>query len=196
MKVCLLFFAALFLSADVALATELMAVPDLTINYLDSHKSSNLQSGQTLNEKITEPLWITSNGRIPVLVFPLSSSTTSQIKIDPPLVSASSRARCDMNSAEDRTIVSTEMSRVIVSLFEIQKLISMNKEQEARLMFDKLQAMHPEVVALDFLGASLDVLETKRDDAKVRLQNAVKAFPEYEDGANLLKSLEDTGSNK
>ena len=81
------------------------------------------------------------------------------------------------------------MSGLLVAVFEIQKLIAENKRPEARVLLEKTMRENPLVPALDFLGASLDVLDGKKEEAKLRLKKAVEVHPNYADGNSLYKSL-------
>ena len=80
--------------SKVSSAIELVAVPELTLNFMNSQKSEKLLSGQSFKGDVNEPLWITSVGRSPILILPVKPSNGS-LKIDPPVEPQPPKIRCE-----------------------------------------------------------------------------------------------------
>ncbi len=168
--------------APVASAETLLHVTDSTLlEFLKSKKANQLESNSTFSGDVSEPVLLSSPGKIPVLLIPLHASSSTVDISAPSLKSVIG----ELNQAE----VSRLLSVVMVEVTGIQMLIRKRKLDEAKSKLSALQARYPEVAFLNFIRASLLFLEGNRVEAKSAVISGLKAHPDYEEGKRFLKEI-------
>lgn len=182
---CLLTFA------HVASGTALTAEVGLNLKFAKSGNSVDLSQGEKKTIDVTEPIWVSSPGKVPLLLIPFGDR--SHIQLNP---ATSEETRCDMNLPENRVMFDSEMSNMILDVFELQKQISRRDVKAAETTLEKLRSKYPRVSALDFLEASFNILKGDRDKAAQNLKTGLTKHPNYEDGKALLKALKGRGADQ
>lgn len=169
-----------------SLAADIVLSDDASIKYIQSGKTESLNKGQKYFFNSQEPAMIEKEGRIPVLIIPVTSKT--EVQIQQPLINDTQK---NIDPEALKASMMQSMSFLTIEIFQIQKEISNGQLQVAQSKLEKLQTKFPDVTALDFLSASVLLLESKKKEAISRLENALKNYPDYPDGQSLLKVLKD-----
>lgn len=190
MEMFIVFLINLFFLGAQTYAAEIVSSEDATIQYVTSGKSEILSKGQSFSYPGTDSIFITSPGRVPLLMVPVDNSS-GLIKIS---LAKTDDHQSYMNSNEMKNAVAMELNMYTIELFQLQKLMNSGRTAEARSEFNKLEQKYPGISAIDFIGASLAILEGNRDEAKSRLERGLKTTPDYEDAKNLLRSLGENNS--
>jgi hypothetical protein len=173
-----------------AWAVEIVTSEDATIKYLPSEKSEGLTKGKSLVVNAAEVSYISADGKVPVFLIPFESH--EQIKVN--LLPA---PECNGSAAPQGKLLSPkEVSEYTIEIFQLQKMLSNGKTQAAQKEYSRLVAKYPDIAAIDFVGASISILNGQKQEALARIRRATAANPDYQDGMKLQKALEASGSKE
>ena len=177
----------LTLISNACSAAEVVCTEDVKLKYSTSGKVEDLKKGQTYTYLAKEPVLISSKdpstAKMSVLLVP--ANNTAQIQVTLPSLPA---GRCE--SSEDKQAISpAHLNEYTIQLFNIQRLVGQGKTADAQSQLSALQSKYPEASALEFIAASLDLLQGQREPAMEHLKKGIQQNADYTEAQELLKAL-------
>lgn len=181
MKVLLIILVSVSVNS-VAFGFELEIATDSTVHNLDNGTKTPVEANKKLSVVEKHPLWVTSPGRIPFLIVPLSAQG-SVVKVDSP--------RAEQVFKEEKELrIDKALSEVTLYLSEINRLMANRELALASQKLLELKAQYPELRFLNFIEASIAFLSGERDKALAMVNLALSAHPGYQPGLELKKKIE------
>lgn len=166
-------------------AFELESASDATVSDLMNSQKQEIKAGQKVDIKEKNPLWITSPGRVPVLVVPLSAGGSS-VRVDSP--------SAEKVLQDDRSLkIDQSLSEVTMYLSEIHRALAARDIPTAKQKTIELKGKFPQVRFINFIEASLAYLSGDRAQALALVNLGLVAHPDYGPGLELKKQLEQGG---
>jgi hypothetical protein len=183
-KLKLSIFASLsiFLTGPPCAGFELNVNADSVLHDLKSGEKRELRAGTPFSVNEKNPLWISAQGRIPVLVVPLAAQG-SQVSVESP------RAEQVFKEEKDLKIDDT-LSEVMLYFSEIHRLIAQRNLPVAAQKVTELRTKYPNVKFVNFIEGSVAFLNGDRDKALSLINAGLTAHPSYEPGIEMKKKLE------
>lgn len=130
---------------------------------------------------LESPALIQLNGRVPLLLVPVSAGKT-EIRINPPTIA-------DATGAQSQREISNLLSNLMIEIVEIQRKVQEKRFQQAYDQLVNLQKMYPKIAYLDFIKASVLYLQGKRSEARTAIESALKVHPNFKEGKEFLKQI-------
>lgn len=149
---------------------------------LTTQEVTQIKGETDIDMTLVAPLWITLNGRVPVLAIPVQQGH-STIKVNPPLFKD---AVGDMAQVEIGKIV----SNLMVSLQEVQGLVRKKELDKAMAKIEEIEKLYPRVTFLEFVKASIYLLKGNKSMARQATERGLEAHPDYREGQDFLKMLD------
>ncbi len=182
MKFRLPVFSILFLFSAMAYSRVQVQVKDQSRIYnLQTQEEVKLVDRTFFIDDINQIYWVTSEGKVPVIILPVNDST-SRLDLNSPLIEN------QMMTATKNTI-DLDLSKIMVEVIEIQKYLSQGRENLARTNLSRLMKERPDLEFLHFLSASVSLLSGDKKMAIEELERGLAIHPEYQDGKEMLKKL-------
>ena len=178
-RVILIF--ALSCSFTLAHGFELSVAKDSVITDVKSGKKTPVKAGESTSLNERNPLWVETEGHVPVLVYPLNSETGAVAIKSLPM------EKVVRDNVENK--VDFELSSVLLQIGEVQSLLSRNNLSAAVQRISELKAKFPKVRYLDFLEASAFFLSGDKERALSSLEAGLKVHPDYEPGISMYKAI-------
>jgi hypothetical protein len=172
------------------LSTTQSAIADVTIKLPEdsvgqfvgpSKARVEFKAGVASTVDLSEPLQITSATRIPIILVPIYSGH-ADINMDSPQTK-------DALVNADQKAVSTLLSTLMANIADVQNLIQKKRYSEATSQLDLLRTKYPDVKFLEFIRASILLLQGNRSEAQKTTEDALKFHPDYLEGKRFLEKL-------
>jgi len=145
----------------------------------------DLKSSELNKIKLDAPLWISMDGAVPMILWPVSSNVKN---VELNALSYEEAGVERVNVFSDQAL-----SEVVLSLNQINAMIQNRSLDEATRVLDQLQARFPRIAFLDFSRASLLYLRGQNVEALNALERALKVHPQYAPGLELRRELKRGG---
>ncbi len=160
---------------------------NVKVSVLTKDGPSNDQSyeaGKSVELKNDTLYWITSTGKVPLLVVPQSSSSEpAKLQLPDVAVWPSEIAAQQLQS---------KLVTVIEDLYQFQSAIARKDVVDAEKALNRMEATQP-MEYYAFLRASLAFVKGDLKTAKDQVQRGLKRYPANEQGSRLLKTIEGAG---
>lgn len=130
---------------------------------------------------LDEPTWVVEKERVPVLIFPVSKDAVS-IELNSPSTRRDGKEFSALS-------VDQQLSDLLKQFVEIQKLVQTKNKEEALNKAYALKSKYPDVAFLNFLLASVLVVNGNKSDAERALERGLASHPEFQDGKVMLQKL-------
>ena len=174
-------YFVLLLAGSAFAASQISVTGSGKITNLSTSEAQSFQLGELLDVTGSDPRLLEQEGRVPVLIFPRSSS--GALKLNPPPIET-------LVSDRKQFSIDKDLGKVLDEYTQIQVLIRDQKYSEAESKLRNLKSVYPKVYFLNFIEASLKVLKRDNVGAINLLKEALKHHPDYQDGKILLEKLE------
>lgn len=179
------FILALFISqfAWAASGTRLLLKPSEQGNLvsLADQKSQSLKAESVNEIQLTTPSLINLEGRVPVLVIPVSEGT-SEVSLNPPTVK-------EATALAGQKEISLVISEIYAGISEIQKDLQKKNIDRASVKIDDLIKKYPDVSFLHFTRGSVLFLQGKKKLARRSVMKALEGHPNFQEGKDFLKAI-------
>lgn len=141
--------------------------------------------GERVILPMEKPYWVQSQGRIPVILIPVTSSIEEIIKLNLPEVGAWPPRAVEKE-------IDYKMSMMIDLMTQFQAAIIKRDVRTAETLLNQMTSIQ-NVASLNFLRASLQFIKGDLDQAKLSVRKGLERFPANSHGIQLLRSLEGAG---
>lgn len=181
-KLLLLSFMIVF--SEVAFSGELnisSATDVVARSVNDGSKSYIIKTNTETKVPITDPLWITGEHSIPILLVPVLGNS-SAVKLDPPKISEVVKLQSDMQ-------LNKNLSQILAQVSEIQSMLRKRQFSQSRIKLQQLMALYPNVSYLKFIQANQFLLEGERKEALRLAEEGLIQNPDYEEGKKFVAKL-------
>lgn len=166
--------------------TQFVVTEDSVLHSYETKQEQLLKAAEPSKVSLETISILVSPNRIPIMLVPVSGKN-EVIKLNSPLVSEV----VEKISEEE---MGRRLSKALVEIADIQSAIRSRQIDRALQKLNALQAGQPNVKFYDFLRASIVFLQGNRAEAKRLTEEALKIFPDYQEGRKFLSDLE--GGNK
>ncbi len=153
------------------------------IKNLKTNQVVDVEKGQAWPLESRDPVAIYSEQGIPVILVP-NVADGSNINVDLPARASYQNLAVDLN-------VDAALSDLLEKYSQLQTLIMQKKIAEARNVLADMRSKYKRVTFLNFVEASLDLIDGEKAAAITNLKKGLKVHPEYKKGADLLIQLEE-----
>jgi hypothetical protein len=177
----LILLICIFLPLSSINATTLVSKVDGELVNLKHNEITAIKAGTPAILDILVPYEFRSEGHVPLLLVP--STGSMEIQLDPLEVKS-------LFANNQNRQVSQLLSKVMVEIERIQKLIRTKQLKEALIKVQSLESSYPGVAYLGFLKASVLLLNGSRGPAEQALREALKVHPDYEEGKAFLQQIQ------
>lgn len=177
------FFIVILLTISSAHADLTLKVTETSSGEFIGAKKDPIQfeADKPISLELSAPLQISSETRVPVFLIPVYSSN-SEITVNSPLIK-------NAVGSANQNEVSNLLSTLMTEIDDIQNLIKQNKLNEALGRVQALRTQYPQVKFLEFVRASILLLQGNRAEATQAATEGAKAHPNYQGGKRFLEKL-------
>ena len=163
---------------------ELEVKYDAEVRSMETGSVQNVKAGE--KTKIEEAsVLISAEGFLPLLIIPQLNSTRS-VSVN----GVSAKPIIDKAVLE---ISNKKVSDLLVGVVSLQRLIEDKKVRDASSQVVQLKQKYEGITFLDFLHASILLLEGRKNEALIMAENALKKMPDYEEGKIFVERLKSGG---
>lgn len=187
MKIYILLFFISYpvFSTEIELNIDRAAMAWFVVKNSSQVEALDLKSSELNKIKLDAPLWISMDGAVPMILWPVSSNVKN---VELNALSYEEAGVERVNVFSDQAL-----SEVVLSLNQINAMIQNRSLDEATRVLDQLQARFPRIAFLDFSRASLLYLRGQNVEALNALERALKVHPQYAPGLELRRELKRGG---
>lgn len=153
---------------------------DAVIEGVQTRKKFSARSGRSFEWDGTEPLLVSQEENVPLILVPFDFKGDLNVKAIP--------LREFMSRRIQRTVEET-LSDLLGKVVEIQKLSRAGDYTLAYDRYAQLKTRYPDVAFLDFIGASLRLLKGDKVGAMTLAQRASELHPDYAEGKRFINEL-------
>lgn len=164
-----------------AIDIELTSAAPAKIQAIGSQSTSVLEANKSASISLSEPLWVTSDGRVPVLLIPVDGRSAN-VSLDAPKADEALKSLAD-------TQLNQIFGQIMSEIADVQSLMRNKQLPAARVKLQSLMAKHPGLTFLKFNLASLLLLEGERNQALQVAEEASKSLPDYLEGKEFINRL-------
>lgn len=172
------FFACIFVPQSYA---WLLKSPHDSTVYFSNGESATIRANQAQKIETNEAFMIRSRGRVPVLVAPMPASD-SEINVNAPEVDNWMPDQVSRKIAMDLNFIMAEFETIRAHLKD-------KNPDKALAVVRSIKNKYPQLSYVNFLEASALVMKSDFAQAKLRLEEGLKDFPDHRSGQELLRAL-------
>lgn len=148
---------------------------------LQDQTTKSLTANQLTDLSLSSPALITLEGRIPVLMVPISAGSNN-VELNPPTVK-------EATASAGQREMSQVISEIYIGIHEIQKDLQKNNVDRASQKIESLIKKYPEVSFLHFTQGSVYFLQGKKKLARASVTKALQGHPNFQEGKDFLKAI-------
>ena len=152
-----------------------------TVVNLSNQSSQNLKSDAVNELTLDTPSLINLEGRVPVLMVPVTLGT-SEVTLNPPTVK-------EATASTGQREISLVISEIYLGIHEIQKDIQKKSLERASIKIEDLIKKYPDVSFLHFTRGSVLFLQGKKKMARRAVMKALEGHPNFQEGKEFLKAI-------
>lgn len=172
-------FAVAFLNDDYEVSI-VTAAPGESVD-LTTQSKQEIQKDQPVKIMLNDPQLIQLDDRIPVILVPVKSGI-NEVKVDPPTIK-------DATQHLVQGEISKNIAEIIQGIEEAKSLLRRKEYDAALNRVQQIQAKYPKVAFLEFVKASIYLVQGRKADARTAASIGLKSHPDFEDAKKFLQSI-------